>query len=153
MEVLEMYKMSDEFFQSLGMWKMTQKFWDNSVIEKKEGVEMVCHASAWDFMDGPGISDDGSTSDYRIKQCTSKDSDYFLYFNIFWFQNNHAKKTHANFVTLHHEMGHIVYFQQYAHQPIIFRSGANPGFHEAVGDTIALAVNTPEHLKARIYLA
>ena len=50
-------------------------------------------------------------------------------------------------------MGHIVYFQQYAHQPIIFRSGANPGFHEAVGDTIALAVNTPEHLKARIYLA
>ena len=83
MEVLEMYKMSDEFFQSLGMWKMTQNFWDNSVIEKKEGVEMVCHASAWDFMDGPGISDDGSTSDYRIKQCTSKDSDYFLCFNIF----------------------------------------------------------------------
>ena len=81
-----MYKMSDEFFQSLGMWKMTQKFWDNSVIEKKEGVEMVCHASAWDFMDGPGISDDGSTSDYRIKQCTSKDSDYFWCFNIFDFK-------------------------------------------------------------------
>ena len=36
-------------------------------------------------------------------------------------------------------------------QPIIFRTGANPGFHEAVGDTIALSVNTPEHLyKGRI---
>lgn len=35
-------------------------------------------------------------------------------------------------------MGHIQYYQQYAHQPIIFRSGANPGFHEAIGDTLAL---------------
>ena len=43
-------------------------------------------------------------------------------------------------------MGHIVYFQQYAHQPIIFRTGGNPGFHEAIGDSIALAVNTPKHL-------
>lgn len=127
METIEMYKMSEQFFTSIGMWNMTQKFWDNSVIEKTPGVEMVCHASAWDFMDGDGMSDDGKTSDYRIKQCTTK--------------------THSNFVTLHHEMGHIVYFQQYAHQPIIFRSGGNPGFHEAIGDTIALAVNTPGHLK------
>ena len=149
-----MYEMSDEFFQSLGMWNMTDKFWENSVIEKKEGVEMVCHASAWDFMDGPGISDDGSKSDYRIKQCTSKDCDKLYISNSFpKFSKKSYKKTHANFVTLHHEMGHIVYFQQYAHQPIIFRSGANPGFHEAVGDTIALAVNTPEHLKARVYFA
>jgi len=123
----EMFKMSDDFFQSLGMTPMTQKFWDNSVIKKKEGVDMVCHASAWDFMDGDGNHDDGATGDYRIKQCTVKNQD--------------------DFVTIHHEMGHIQYYQQYAHHPIIFRSGANPGFHEAIGDTLALAVSTPGHLQ------
>ena len=81
-----------------------------------------------------GTWEDGRTGDYRVKQCTVK--------------------TQKQFVTVHHEMGHIQYYQQYAHQPIIFRSGANNGFHEAVGDTIALSVNTPEHLhKARfIYM-
>ena len=54
-------------------------------------------------------------------------------------------------MTIHHEMGHIVYFQQYAHQPVIFRAGGNPGFHEGLGDTIALAVNTPGHLHVSIY--
>merc|ERR1712176_1722446 len=66
--------------------------------------------------------------DYRIKQCTVKNQD--------------------DFITIHHEMGHIQYYQQYAHQPISFRSGANPGFHEAIGDTLALSVSTPKHLKA-----
>ncbi|GLH07210.1 Angiotensin-converting enzyme [Gryllus bimaculatus] len=28
-----------------------------------------------------------------------------------------------------------------------YRKGANPGFHEAIGDTIALSVSTPKHLK------
>jgi len=105
---------------------MTDVFWEESVFEKNPDVDMVCHASAWDFMAGNGRYGNGTHGDYRIKQCTTK--------------------TQSNFVTLHHEMGHIEYFQQYAHQPIIFRSGANPGFHEAIGDTIALAVNTPSHL-------
>lgn len=126
LEILDMYMMADEFYQSLGLFPMTAKFWHNSVFEKKTDVDMVCHASAWDFMAGDGLSDDGTRGDYRIKQCT--------------------EKIQSEFVTLHHEMGHIQYFQQYAHQPIIFRSGANPGFHEAIGDTIALAVNTPAHL-------
>ena len=118
--------MSDEFFTSMGLMPMTQQFWDNSVLEKTTDTDMVCHASAWDFQNAPGISSDGKTGDFRIKQCT--------------------KKTQSNFVTLHHEMGHIEYYQLYAHQPIVFRAGANPGFHEAVGDTIALSVSTPEHL-------
>jgi len=125
----EMFEFSDRFFQSLGMIPMTEKFWENSVIEKRQDVEaMVCHASAWDFMAGDGRSDDGATGDYRIKQCTVKNQD--------------------DFITIHHEMGHIQYYQQYAHQPISFRSGANPGFHEAIGDTLALSVSTPKHLKA-----
>ena len=28
-----------------------------------------------------------------------------------------------------------------------YRTGANPGFHEAVGDTLVLSVQTPNHLK------
>lgn len=51
-----------------------------------------------------------------------------------------------DFITIHHEMGHIQYFIQYANQPITFRTGANPGFHEAIGDTIALSVSNPKHL-------
>ena len=126
----EMFDYADEFFQSLGLIPMTDDFWAKSVIKKREDVEaMVCHASAWDFFNGPGDGnfDDGSKGDYRIKQCTVKNQD--------------------DFITIHHEMGHIQYYQQYSHQPAIFRSGANPGFHEAVGDTLALAVSTPRHLQ------
>jgi len=126
----EMFDYADEFFQSLGMFAMTDDFWEKSVIKKREDVEaMVCHASAWDFFNGPGDGnyDDGTKGDYRIKQCTVKNQD--------------------DFVTIHHEMGHIQYYQQYAHQPVSFRSGANPGFHEAIGDTLALAVSTPKHLQ------
>lgn len=51
-----------------------------------------------------------------------------------------------DFITIHHEMGHIQYYLLYKDQPYTFRGGANPGFHEAVGDTIALSVSTPTHL-------
>jgi hypothetical protein len=98
----------------------------NSSVFEELSTDMVCHASAWDFYVGDGNSADQSVGDYRIKQCT--------------------QKTQKEFTTVHHEMGHIQYYQQYAHQPLSFRTGANPGWHEAVGDTIALAVNTPKHL-------
>lgn len=80
---------------------------------------LFSHASAWDFF-AP------TKDDYRIKQCTL--------LNI-----NQLR-------TVHHEMGHIQYFMEYATQSPIYREGANPGFHEAIGDLIALAVSTPEHL-------
>ena len=51
------------------------------------------------------------------------------------------------FFTVHHEMGHIEYYMSYSEQPPIFRAGANSGFHEAIGDTIALSVMSPKHLK------
>ena len=50
-------------------------------------------------------------------------------------------------ITIHHEMGHIQYYLQYKDKPLEFRGGANPGFHEAIGDTMALLVNTPDHLE------
>ncbi|XP_075971289.1 angiotensin-converting enzyme-like isoform X2 [Anticarsia gemmatalis] len=116
---LKMFKTADEFFTSLNLIPMPELFWERSIIEKpNDGRDMVCHASAWDFFDG---------EDFRIKQCTTI--------------------TDAFFKTTHHEMGHIQYYLQYKDQPVIYRAGANPGFHEAVGDVIALSVATPKHLK------
>ena len=54
--------------------------------------------------------------------------------------------TMEDLVTIHHEMGHIEYFMQYKDQPVVFRDGANPGFHEAIGDLMALSVSTHKHL-------
>ncbi|XP_067869242.1 angiotensin-converting enzyme [Heterodontus francisci] len=114
-----MFKVSEEFFTSLGLIKMPQEFWDYSMLEKPEdGREVVCHASAWDFY---------NRKDFRIKQCTTV--------------------TMEQLFTVHHEMGHVEYYLQYQDQPVSFRGGANPGFHEAVGDVMALSVSTPKHLK------
>ncbi|KAM8988729.1 angiotensin-converting enzyme [Ara ararauna] len=113
-----MFEESDHFFTSLGLIPMPQEFWDKSMIEKPaDGREVVCHASAWDFY---------NRKDFRIKQCTMVNMD--------------------DLITVHHEMGHVQYFLQYMDQPISFRDGANPGFHEAVGDVMALSVSTPKHL-------
>ena len=121
---LKMFQKSEEFFTSLGLERMTDEFWEKSVIEKPEGREMVCHASAWDFCNGRDFRLDSiklkgkrkhnfKDFKYRIKQCTVVDME--------------------DFATVHHEMGHIQYDQQYKNQPHVYRRGANPGFHEAVG--------------------
>ncbi|XP_032891036.1 angiotensin-converting enzyme isoform X3 [Amblyraja radiata] len=115
---VKMFQESDKFFQSLGLIKMPEEFWNKSMLEKPENREVVCHASAWDFF---------NRKDFRIKQCTVVNMD--------------------DLVTVHHEMGHIQYFLQYKDLPISFRDGANPGFHEAIGDVMALSVSTPKHLK------
>ena len=57
-----------------------------------------------------------------------------------------TKITQSDLTTVHHEMGHIEYFLAYKNQPNTFRAGANPGFHEAIGDTISLSVETPSYL-------
>ena len=54
-------------------------------------------------------------------------------------------QTAEDFSTIHHELGHNFYQRAYKDQPVIFRDSANDGFHEAVGDTVALSV-TPEYL-------
>ncbi|KAJ0179019.1 hypothetical protein K1T71_005794 [Dendrolimus kikuchii] len=116
---LKMFKTAEDFFKSLNLSGMPDLFWEKSILEKpNDGRDMVCHASAWDFYDG---------EDFRIRQCTTI--------------------TDAFFKTTHHEMGHIQYYLQYKDQPVIYRAGANPGFHEAVGDVIALSVATPKHLR------
>ncbi|XP_055848354.1 angiotensin-converting enzyme-like isoform X2 [Episyrphus balteatus] len=115
----KMFEMGDQFFQSLNLKKLPQTFWEKSIIEKPtDGRDLICHASAWDFY---------LNSDVRIKQCTRVTMDQLF--------------------TVHHEQGHIQYFLQYAHLPHVYRTGANPGFHEAVGDVLSLSVSTPRHLE------
>lgn len=118
MTVLQMFQESDRFYIDLGLKSNEMSYTGLSIIEKPDDRLINCHASAWDFCDG---------EDFRIKQCTQIDQ--------------------KDFVTVHHEMGHIQYYIQYASQPLPFRSGANLGFHEAIGDLIALSVSTPQHLQ------
>lgn len=115
---MKIFQEADRFYQSLGLESNEMSYTGESIIEKPTDRLIVCHGQAWDFCDG---------HDFRIKQCTSVNSN--------------------NFVTAHHEMGHIQYYILYKDQPLTFRSGANPAFHEAVGDVIALSVSAPAHLK------
>ncbi|XP_026683101.1 angiotensin-converting enzyme-like [Diaphorina citri] len=93
-----MFRTAEEFFTSINMSAMPPEFWERSMLEKPQGREVVCHASAWDFHDG---------KDFRIKMCT--------------------RVNEEDLFTIHHEMGHVEYFIQYKDQPMAFREGANPG--------------------------
>ncbi len=114
---LDMVHTADRFFQSLGFAPLPETFWQRSMFKKPVDHEAVCHASAWDL--------DGK-DDIRIKMCIKVDAE--------------------DFQTIHHEIGHNIYQRAYKNQPYLFRNGANDGFHEAIGDMIALSI-TPEYLK------
>ncbi|XP_065335573.1 angiotensin-converting enzyme-like isoform X1 [Cloeon dipterum] len=118
-DVPRMFDVANEFYTSLGLEPMVMSYTGNSIIEQPDDRDILCHASAWDFCD---------RTDFRIKMCTNVDEE--------------------DFITVHHELGHIEYFILYKDQPITFRKGANPGFHEAVGDVIALSVKNPYHYQA-----
>jgi len=107
----------EAFFISLGFAPLPQTFWERSLFTKPADRDVVCHASAWDV---------DSKSDLRVKMC--------------------IQITEEDFRTIHHELGHNFYQRAYNTQPALFQNSANDGFHEAVGDTIALSV-TPEYLK------
>ncbi|XP_055880765.1 angiotensin-converting enzyme-like [Biomphalaria glabrata] len=116
--VLKMVQAADNFFQSLGLKAMPPRFWEKSLFENpSDGRQVACHAEAVDFRNG---------RDYRIRMC--------------------ATVTMADLETIYHEMGHIQYFLQYAHQPYLSRISPHYGFHEAVGDTIALSAMTPHNM-------
>jgi peptidyl-dipeptidase A len=113
----EMVRYGERFFTSLGFEPLPESFWKRSLFTKPADREVVCHASAWDV---------DSENDLRIKMC--------------------IQITDEDFRTIHHELGHNFYQRAYNQQPPFFRDSANDGFHEAIGDTIALSV-TPEYLK------
>ena len=113
---LDMVHYGENFFKSLGFAALPQTFWDRSMFVKPRDRDVVCHASAWDV---------DNVEDLRIKICIDI--------------------TAEDFTTVHHELGHNFYQRAYNKQPFLFRDSANDGFHEAIGDTIALSV-TPEYL-------
>ena len=115
-EPLQMVRYGEGFFTSLGFAPLPKSFWDRSLFVKPHDREVVCHASAWDV---------DTEYDLRIKMCIDI--------------------TDEDFITIHHELGHNFYQRAYNKQPFLFRDSANDGFHEAVGDTIALSV-TPDYL-------
>ena len=112
----KMVEVAEQFFTSMGFEELPQTFWDRSLITKPDDREVVCHASAWNLDD---------LEDVRIKMCTKVNAE--------------------DFSTVHHELGHNFYQRAYKDQSVFYKTGANDGFHEAIGDMIALSI-TPEYL-------
>jgi len=111
-----MVKYGEGFFTSMGFPPLPKTFWERSLFTKPADRDVVCHASAWDV---------DNFDDLRVKMC--------------------IQVRGTDFVTIHHELGHNFYQRAYKDLPYLFKSGANDGFHEAIGDAIALAI-TPEYL-------
>lgn len=112
----KMVQTGEGFYSSLGFAPLPGTFWERSLFLKPADREVLCHASAWDI---------DEKNDVRIKMCIKVNSD--------------------DFVTIHHELGHNYYQRAYQAQPALYRNGANDGFHEAIGDFVALSI-TPEYL-------
>jgi len=115
-DATKMVRAGEGFFSSLGFAPLPASFWERSQFTKPADREVVCHASAWDI---------DNVDDLRIKMCIRVNGD--------------------DFTTIHHELGHNYYQRAYNRQPALYLDGANDGFHEAIGDTVALSI-TPEYL-------
>ena len=109
---------ADQWYTSIGFAPEPASFWERSMLTRPRDREVICHASAWDI---------DSKDDLRVKACITVTAD--------------------DFYTVHHELGHNMYQRAYKNQPFLFRSGANDGFHEAIGDFAGLNALTPEYLK------
>ena len=119
-----MTERAEEFYTSLGMPKLPESYWQKTQFIKPRDRDVVCHASAWDMNMG-GV--DGKSPDVRTKMC--------------------IKPNEEDFTTIYHELGHIYYYLAYNNLPPLFQGGAHDGFHEAIGDTIVLAM-TPQYLQS-----
>ncbi|XP_037815729.1 angiotensin-converting enzyme [Lucilia sericata] len=115
---LLMFQLAEEFFTSINMSAVGPEFYQNSIIEQPLNRRILCEPSAWDFC---------NRHDFRVKLCTDINQ--------------------KSLISVHHEMAHIQYFLQYRHLPKVFRNGANPAFHQAIGDAIGLSVATPKHFQ------
>ncbi len=115
-DALKMVHTGVNFYSSLGFVEPAPTFWERSQFVKPRDREVICHASAWDI---------DQKEDVRIKMCIKVNGD--------------------DFVTIHHELGHNYYQRAYNKLPYLYLNGANDGFHEAIGDTIALSI-TPQYL-------
>ena len=115
-DAVEMVRYGERFFSSLGFDPLPDTFWQRSLFVQPMDRDVVCHASAWNV---------DYDQDVRIKMC--------------------IEPTGEHFATIHHELGHTYYQRAYRLRDPLFRTGANDGFHEGIGDAVALSI-TPEYL-------
>lgn len=116
-DATRMVKTGEGFYTSLGYAPLPATFWERSLISRPRDREVTCHASAWNV---------DNKDDLRIKMCTKINAE--------------------DFQTVHHELGHNYYQRAYNTQPPLFQGAANDGFHEAIGDFMALSAATPTYL-------
>jgi peptidyl-dipeptidase A len=114
----KMVQAAEGFYTSLGLQPLPATFWERSQFTRPEGREVDCNSSAWTL---------DQRNDVRVKLC--------------------LQVTASEWPVVHHELGHDYYQLAYQGQPFLFREGANNGFHEAIGDFIALSALTPGYLK------
>ena len=114
-----MTRQAEEFYTSLGMPALPESYWAKTQFIKPRDRDVQCHASAWQM--------NGDATDVRTKMC--------------------IKPNEEDFTTIYHELGHVYYYLAYGEQPPMFQNGAHDGFHEAIGDTIVLAM-TPDYLQS-----
>ncbi len=114
---IKLVQLGERFFTSMGLDPLPKTFWERSMFVKPRDREVVCHASAWDV---------NLSGDLRIKMC--------------------IKVNEEDLITVHHELGHNYYYMYYFMLPALYQSGANDGFHEAIGDALTLSI-TPKYLK------
>lgn len=115
-DAIKLTRQAESFYTSLGMPTLPDSFWQRSMLRKPADRDVQCHASAWDI---------DMKGDVRIKMCIEPDEE--------------------NLRTIYHELGHVYYYLAYNGQPPLFQTGANDGFHEAIGDTVVLSL-TPGYL-------
>ncbi len=120
----KMTERAQDFYTSLGLQKLPESYWQNTMFIKPRDRDVVCHASAWDMNLGGA---DSKSPDVRTKMC--------------------IKPNEEDFTTIYHELGHVYYYLAYNKLPPLFQAGAHDGFHEAIGDTIVLAM-TPRYLQS-----
>lgn len=117
-------RIAEQFFTGLGFPKLPETFWTRSdlyPVKPGETRKKNTHASCWHV-----------DLERDIRSLMSVEP------NAWWF------------FTTHHELGHGYYFVSYTRPevPPLLRTGANPAFHEGMGELISLAASQVPYLKS-----
>lgn len=117
-------KTAEQFYTGLGFPRLPDTFWTRSdlyPVKPGDPRKKNTHASCWHV-----------DLDRDIRSLMSVEP------NSYWFE------------TSHHELGHGYYFISYTRPevPPLLRIGANPAFHEGMGELVALASSQVPYLQA-----
>jgi len=118
-------KTAEQFYTGLGFSPLPESFWQKSdlyPLPPESKRKKNTHASCWHI---------DLETDIRSLQSIEPNARWFF--------------------TAHHELGHGYYFKAYTRPevPYLLRLGAAPGFHEGVGELIALASSQVPYLQSR----